>query len=213
MTAQSRIPKASAKDSELKIPKYSFIPKDQEKNIVFSFEALTTNEYFNLDMTCQNWAAELFEKLHSISSSKLSSLISSSGGQSTRIHDHSNSNPPLPIPYNIDKKDLYQIRIGTSKGGIHGVPYENIFYVIWFDPLHNMYPDERYGGLKKIKSPSTCCMDRDSLVKKLGEEKEALQRDIDSLLTNEPKDNIIRTLEKQIEMLREENRLLSLQKK
>lgn len=213
MSSQSRIPKPSSNTLDSKIPKYSFIQKDQEKNIVFSFEALTTNEYFNLDMTCQNWAAELFEKLHNISKSKLSSLISASGGQAIRIHDHSSSNPPVQIPYDIDKKDFYQIRIGTSKGGIHGVPYENIFYVIWIDPLHNMYPDSRYGGLKKIKPPVTCCMDRDSIVKKLGEDKETLQKDIESLLGDEPKDNIIRDLEKEISRLREENRLLSLIKK
>ena len=33
----------------------------------------------------------------------------------------------------------------------------NVFYIMWLDPLHNMYPNDRFGGLRKIQPPSTCC--------------------------------------------------------
>ena len=51
------------------------------------------------------------------------------------------------------------------------------FYVIWFDPLHNMYPDDRFGGLRKVKSPSTCCKDRDEEIARLKQELEQSQKD------------------------------------
>lgn len=73
------------------------------------------------------------------------------------------------MPDGVELKDCYQIRISKSKGGIHGVFNENIFYVIWLDPLHNMYPDDRYGGLRKVKPGSTCCKDRDQIIDQLQE--------------------------------------------
>lgn len=32
----------------------------------------------------------------------------------------------------FELKDFYQIRLSTAKG-IHGVFYENVFYVMWLD--------------------------------------------------------------------------------
>ena len=72
---------------------------------------------------------------------------------------------------------MWQIRISISKGGIHGIFFDNIFYVIWFDPQHNLYPDKNHGGLKKVIPPSTCCKDRDMEIKQLKEENDRLQKD------------------------------------
>lgn len=54
------------------------------------------------------------------------------------------------------------------------VEIDNIFYVIWLDPLHNMYPDDKYGGLRKVKPHSTCCKDRDEEIIQLKQENEKL---------------------------------------
>lgn len=77
-------------------------------------------------------------------------------------------------------EEMWQIRISASKGGIHGVFYENVFFVIWFDPQHNLYPDKNHGGLKRIIPPSTCCKDRDSEIARLYEENQKLQEDINA---------------------------------
>ena len=52
-----------------------------------------------------------------------------------------------------------------------------------------MYPDDKYGGLKELHQPTTCCMDLKETIDQLIEEKkelqeknENLQKDIDSLL-------------------------------
>ena len=165
----SRIPKASKvvdAIGKIKRQPLSFT----QSAISFSFEAFETTEYFNLDGTCINWTSELFNMLKEVSSIKKEELLNGSYANSKyRVHSHENAIPPSKMPDGVELKDCYQIRISKSKGGIHGVFNENIFYVIWLDPLHNMYPDERYGGLRKVKPGSTCCKDREELIEELQE--------------------------------------------
>ena len=142
----SRIPKASKVSepaSKIKRQQLNFT----QSAISFSFEALETTEYFNLDGTCVNWSLELLNMLKDVSSIKKEDLLNGSYAKSKyRVHSHENATPPSKMPDGVELKDCYQIRISKSKGGIHGVFNGNIFYVIWLDPLHNMYPDERSGG-------------------------------------------------------------------
>lgn len=162
-----RIPKA-VKAEPKGIPKAKAL-KITEDGIVFSFETLERTEYFNLDGTCQNWASDMLDMCKEIS--KLTVKQLTSGKYKTfRFHSHEGAKCPSPLPEGVELKDIYQMRISTSKGGIHGVLRENCFYVIWMDPLHNMYPDDRFGGLRKVKAASTCCKDRDDEIKRLQEE-------------------------------------------
>lgn len=170
---KSKIPKTSASNNfALQSPVI------ETKGITFSFSILEKNEYFNLDATCTNWASDLFYVLQDISKKTKKELLNSRNNQTYRIHNHENANPPCPFPQNIDQKDCYQIRIGKSKGGIHGIFIDETFYVIWFDPLHNMYPDSRYGGLRKIVPPKTCCMDLEEKINELLEQNNKLQEDL-----------------------------------
>ncbi len=138
------IPKAT-KPSQNQIKKPDFIPTDDK--IKFSFSALERNEYFDFDVSHPNWASKLFDMLKNASNFSFEDLKKLG---TYRVHNHENAKPPCSLPNGVRLKDLYQIRIDKSHGGIHGVFYENIFYVIWLDPLHNMYPDSKYGGLKTI---------------------------------------------------------------
>lgn len=173
----SRIPKASKvidSKSNIKRQQLNYTPE----TISFSFEALERTEYFNLDGTCINWSSELFDMLKNVSSLKKDELLNGSYAKSTyRVHSHENANPPSKLPEGVALKDCYQIRISKSKGGIHGIFYENIFYIIWLDPLHNMYPNENYGGLRRIKPESTCCKDRDEIIEKLQKENNKLMKE------------------------------------
>lgn len=171
----SKIPKAQ------KIHESTPIIKRQQfrytpSAIAFSFEALEWNEYFNLDGTCVNWAFELIEMLKQVSAINKEDLLSGAYSKSTyRVHDHAKASPPSKLPEGVELKDCYQIRISKSKGGIHGVFYDNIFFVIWLDPLHNMYPADNYGGLRKVKTGSTCCKDRDEIIGQLQNENTELR--------------------------------------
>lgn len=149
-------------------------------SITFSFEALEWTEYFNLDGTCGNWSRELFDMMKSVSGMSKKELISGNISK-YRVHSHDKASPPSKLPDGVALKDCYQIRISKSKGGIHGVFNDDTFYVIWLDPLHNMYPDDRYGGLRKIRSGSSCCKDREEQLIALTEENKKLQDENDEL--------------------------------
>lgn len=174
-----KIPQAKAKKETRITPKNIEIKNKNEK-VLFSFEAVEKNEYFNLDGTCQNWAADLFDTMQKVSRIELKDIYAGkySGRTSPfRIHRHEDAKPPCKLPSNILLEDMWQIRISLSKGGIHGIFFDNVFYVIWFDPQHNLYPDKNHGGLKKVISPSTCCKDRDMEIEQLKEKNDRLQKD------------------------------------
>lgn len=161
-----RIPKPS-KSSVSNIPspnKASFLAT--QDGITFSFEIFEKTEYFNLDGTCNNWPSEMLDMMKEVSKHNNTELKM---GQirTYRVHNHERAHCPSPLPEGVELRDCYQIRISKSKGGIHGIFRENVFYVIWLDPLHNMYPDDRFGGLRKIKAPSTCCKDREDEIIRL----------------------------------------------
>lgn len=40
-----------------------------------------------------------------------------------------------------------------------------------------MYPDDRYGGLRKVKPGSTCCKDRDQIIEQLKESIDKLKEE------------------------------------
>lgn len=156
---------------------------DGKKNdcVLFSFEAIEKNDYFNLDGTCSNWAADLFDMMQKVSKISIKDIYAKkySGKHSPlRIHPHMDAHPPCSVPENVSLDDMWQMRISVSKGGIHGVFSENIFYVIWFDPHHNLYPDENHGGLKRVIPPSTCCKDREIEIKKLKRELENAKEEL-----------------------------------
>ena len=148
----------------------------------FSFEKVELNKYFNIDATCPSWPKDLFDTLQKASTISLKDIYDGkySGDTSPfRVHRHKNAEPPCPIPEDIDLKEFWQVRISKTKGGIHGTLIDNIFYVVWFDPHHNLYPDEDFGGnfkgLKKIRHPAeSCCKDRDLELAELQEKNERL---------------------------------------
>lgn len=167
--SRAAIPQAQKTDKKAIRPNNTTSEYTQKK-IVFSFATIDKNEYFNLDATCQNWSADLFDTLKTVSSITVGEVFSgkySRDGSPLRIHRHENAKPPCSVPNATPLSEMWQIRISASKGGIHGFFIDETFYVVWFDPQHNLYPDENHGGLKRIQPPSTCCKDRDELIHEL----------------------------------------------
>lgn len=163
------IPKQQKKE-KARIAPINIADDIRKQKVLFSFESLERNEYFNLDGTCANWSSDLFDTMQKVSRIPVKEIYAGqySGKNSPfRIHRHENATPPCKVPENISLEDLWQIRISLSKGGIHGMFIDNVFYVMWLDPQHNLYPDKNHGGLVKIIPPSTCCKDRDSTVEEL----------------------------------------------
>ncbi len=176
------IPYVGVVPDEKKIP-FGEVAIGRDEKILFSFESIERTEFFNLDGTCANWSSDLFDALKNASEIRISDVYAGkySGKHSTlRIHQHRDVKKPCSIPQNVKIDDMWQIRISKSKGGIHGVFVENVFFVVWFDPHHNLYPDPNHGGLKKVVPPSTCCKDRDDEIARANDEIVRLKAELDA---------------------------------
>ena len=154
----------------------------EKEKIIFSFRFLDfSHPAFNLGGICEKWYPELFNMLSNVSNLNRHELIITHE-KIYRCHNHNWDN--LDYRFNFDDEflnqvDCRQIRISKSKGGIHGFLIGNTFYVVWIDPHHNLYPDEKYGGRKFFDSPKTCCSYRDSELYKLKKENDELMSMLD----------------------------------
>ena len=61
-------------------------------------------------------------------------------------------------------KRAFELRVGKNYGRVHGFLWNNIFYVIWLDPAHNLYPMQR-----GITEPSEFCKIRSVSIDSLHE--------------------------------------------
>lgn len=157
--------------------------RNNEK-LVFSFKFLDLeHEAFNLGGTCINWVNDLFNTLKEVSNITRKELtIDLISHYRSHVHDWSKLDYHYGFGKNFyEQVECRQIRIAKSKGGIHGFLIGNVFYIVWLDPHHNLYPDENYGGRKFFKPPETCCGYRDEELKKLREENERLKIEIEKL--------------------------------
>lgn len=112
----------------------------------FSFELFDRNhELFNLGSVNSNtldsaWYIDLLDCFKSVNSKTFAELKQS-------LHDlHGinwrNTNAKCP---GDEQLDYYQFRINKSKGRIIGTIVDDVFYVIWLDPHHNLTNSEGYG--------------------------------------------------------------------
>ena len=61
------VPQKSQIENKQRIPNQSKNKQKSPQKVLFSFMSVDKNEYFNLDVTCQNWAADLFETMNRVS--------------------------------------------------------------------------------------------------------------------------------------------------
>ena len=128
----------------------------QEKCLLFSFSAFDRHhELFNLggkneDKTVGGqWFIKLLDGLKSVSNKTITELMNKSTHDLHRISwDKANTKPPN----GYEQLDYWQFRIDKSSGRIIGVIIDNIFYVLWLDPYHNLTNSEGYGGVKNIQN-------------------------------------------------------------
>lgn len=172
---EKNIPKIKIENSSL-FPKPKLNAKmSASEHMVFSLQSLVRNEYFN--MIDGNWASELLETLKNVSAMTKNEVVSRKE-RIYRFHSISGAKLPCVLPSNIRQEDMYQLRIAKSKGGIHGVLSENVFYIIFLDPLHNVYPDKRFGGLRKIDPIRLCCIDnQEELIQQLQNDNNLLKKE------------------------------------
>lgn len=206
-----RIPKAR-KVSTKNSPKRFLTQKDldmlskkHEETMKFSFIYFdNTHELFNCGGTDSSWFVDLFINLKSISNLKKEEFLYDPKYKAHYDpHQHNWEKIEESKKYNFNeeyfnqyKDDCWQFRLSTAKGRVHGFIRGNTFYIIWLDPHHNFYPDERFGGEKYYSAPLTPYqhleIENHSLkekVKKLEEDNNFYLRYIEELETKEKKAN------------------------
>ncbi|MGL5061574.1 MAG: hypothetical protein ACRC62_16520 [Microcoleus sp.] len=85
-----------------------------------------------------------------------------------------NDENELQKQYEGMTRDSFELRVAKGYGRIHGFIFDNTFYIVWFDPAHNLFPgrDDK-GRDRKTKLPSeiaqikTFCPDEINRIKEL----------------------------------------------
>lgn len=134
---------------------------DEFKNekLIFSFRFFSRNhDLFNLGDTEASWFISLIDHLKEISDLTRNELV-------VERRNHYDCHPhdwdKTEVVYDFDKDFLNQVectqfRLASSKGRVHGFIVGNHFYVVWLDRHHNLYPDDKFGGVKIFPAPMTC---------------------------------------------------------
>lgn len=154
----------------------------QESKLLFSFELLDFSmPYYNCSGMCDKGIKNCFEKLREYSRVTINELYSNRGNKGIRFHTINKKDVkdwPQYLAKNEELEDsFYQISFGKSKGRAHGVLIDNVFYLIWLDPHHYLYHDERFGPKHCFKDLETCCSVRDDNLREKSEQIEKLEKE------------------------------------
>lgn len=73
----------------------------------------------------------------------------------TRINKENKVNDEETITLNIKEfiKNSFEISLSKSYGRIHGFIEQNTFYLVWFDPAHNLFLTRHRGQQTKLELP------------------------------------------------------------
>lgn len=149
--------------------------KSKNEKIIFSFRLLElTHRYFNLGGTCIKWFNNVFAKLQDISSITKNELLFEKK-DIFRPHPIKWEDVDQKFPFSgLEQLECRQISFGKGLGRMHGIMIGNVFYIVWLDPHHNLYPCQQYGGRKEYKPGETCCGFLDDELKRLERENREL---------------------------------------
>ncbi len=127
-----------------------------EKSFSFSFACFDrTHELFNLgDNTTEGvvagkWFLDLLDCFKSVSNMTIPELKASMHD----LHPINWAQTNTSAPDNSEQCEYWQFRINKSKGRIIGILIDDVFYIVWLDPHHNLTDSEGYGGVDKYKNP------------------------------------------------------------
>ena len=129
----------------------------EEKRLLFSFTAFDRqHELFNLGGSSEDRTVgckcfiELLDCLKSVSNKTLPELMKNSTHD---LHPINWGKANTNAPSGYEQLEYWQFRINKSKGRVIGTLIDNVFYVIWLDPHHNLTDSAGYGGVKKYPKP------------------------------------------------------------
>ena len=120
----------------------------QQRPLSFSFKHVDRDhKAFKLGNTDKSWYIDLIERLQEISNLTRNELVVEKR-KYYQVHLHTWDE--LDYKFEFDHDFLEQVECLQfsidNKSRIHGFILGNCFYIVWFDPDHNLYPVDRYGG-------------------------------------------------------------------
>lgn len=150
--------------SKKKKPKTSYPPKEEmavtdiskiAKTLVISYKYLdTSNKKYSMNSLTDTrirlkYSKDFNEKMKEYCNHEnFKTAIFGSYGDNNRIHridwndNRIRENSFTSLDTNLFsqiKDECWQLGINNETFRIHGFFIENVFYIVWFDPLHNLY--------------------------------------------------------------------------
>jgi hypothetical protein len=129
-----------------------------EKSLSFSFACFDrTHDLFNLgDNTADGvisgrWFVDMLECLKGVCNKNISDLKHSMYD----LHPIDWSKTNTSAPKGFEQLEYWQFRVNKSRGRIIGFKIDSVFYIVWFDPHHNLTDSEGYGTATKYRAPES----------------------------------------------------------
>ena len=129
-----------------------------EKSFAFSFACYDrSHKLFNLGdatpdgVVSGKWFLDMLDCLKAVSNKKISELR----GGPYDLHPVDWANANASAPNGFEHLEYWQFRINKSRGRVIGFKIDNVFYIVWFDPHHNLTDSEGYGTATKYRAPES----------------------------------------------------------
>ena len=129
-----------------------------EKSFAFSFACFDrSHKLFNLGdatpdgVVSGKWFLDMLDCLKTVSNKNISELR----GTIYDLHPIDWSKANTSAPTGFEHLEYWQFRINKSRGRVIGFKIDNVFYIVWFDPHHNLTDSEGYGTATKYRAPES----------------------------------------------------------
>lgn len=135
----------------------------KNEKVIFSWKFFDKNhEAFNCGGAEASWFLNLMETMKNISEMTLMEYLVCRG-KPLRVHSHKWNEVAYTYSH-LQGEDLTQIEndttqfaLSTSGGRVHGFIIENLLFIVWLDPEHNLYPGKND---PRLLSPPLTCYER-----------------------------------------------------
>lgn len=158
----SKIPTGKKRTNLLTNEDINKIEARKKEEVIFSWRLFDRNhEYFNVGKCEESWFISLLDGLRDISRMTVGEFRQHSERRGLRVHSHNwqRATAKFNMPgdwFEQNKENCLQFSVSKAKGRVHGILIDNIFYIVWLDPYHNLYPPkERNRQVAKHPYPVT----------------------------------------------------------
>lgn len=115
--------------------------------VTFSFKYLDldTNAKFGMNGCDRGFLSEFLRELHRLSQGTVSEFCE----YESRRHSHhilfaqtSEPNGFVHLPEQVEPEEYWQFAVSEDHNWrVHGFFIDSVFYIVWLDPLHQLYPN------------------------------------------------------------------------